>query len=232
MGPGKRDLLTPRAMESIKKADVVIGYKTYINLIADLLNEKQVISSGMRKEAERAQLAIEQARQGKVVAVVSSGDPGVYGMAGIILEMAGSDVEVEVVPGVTAATAAASLLGAPLMHDFAVISLSDLLTPWNKIITRLEAAGLGDYVVILYNPRSNGRQKQIEIAREILLWHKDPQTPVGIVRNAERNEEQVVITTLKDMLKEEIDMLTTVIVGNTETRIENGRMITPRGYVL
>jgi precorrin-3B C17-methyltransferase len=186
----------------------------------------------MRQEIDRARRAIEEAAQGRTVAVISGGDPGVYGMAGIILEMAGSHIKVEIVPGVTAATAAAAILGAPLMHDFAVISLSDLLTPWDKIITRLEAAGLGDYVVILYNPASTERQKQLETAREILLWHKNPATPVGIVRNAERGRQSIAVTTLKDMLEEKIDMLTTIIVGNSETRVENGRMITPRGYII
>ncbi len=230
LGPGDRDLLAPAALEAIRIADVVVGYKTYLDLIEDLLKDKEVVSSGMRREIDRSKTAIELAQQGKIVAVVSSGDPGVYGMAGIVLEMAKDIVEVEVVPGVTAATAAAAALGAPLMHDFAVISLSDLLTPWVKIMTRLEAAGLGDFVVVLYNPKSKGRQTHIETAREILLWHKDPETPVGIVRCAKRGKEEVVITTLKDMLKEEIDMLTTVIIGNSQTKIENGKMVTPRGY--
>ncbi len=232
LGPGSRDLLTPRALNAIDQADIIIGYKTYVDLIADLLDHKQVVSSGMRQEIDRARRAIEEAAQGRTVAVISGGDPGVYGMAGIILEMAGSHIKVEIVPGVTAATAAAAILGAPLMHDFAVISLSDLLTPWDKIITRLEAAGLGDYVVILYNPASTERQKQLETAREILLWHKNPATPVGIVRNAERGRQSIAVTTLKDMLEEKIDMLTTIIVGNSETRVENGRMITPRGYII
>ncbi len=230
LGPGDRDLLTPQALEAINYADVVIGYKTYLELVEDLLEGKDVISTGMRKETDRAKAALSLAKEGKVVALVSSGDPGVYGMAGITLELAGEDVEVEIIPGVTAATAVAAALGAPLMHDFAVISLSDLLTPWVKIMTRLEAAGLGDYVVVLYNPRSKGRQTQIEAAREILLWHKSPDTPVGIVRRAKRGKEEVVLTTLGDMLKEEIDMLTTVVIGNSQTRVENGRMLTPRGY--
>ena len=230
LGPGDKNLLAPAALEAIRLSDVIVGYKTYLELIEDLIEGKEIISSGMRKEIDRAQMAIDFAQQGKTVAVVSSGDPGVYGMAGIVLELAGDSVQVEVVPGITAATAAAAALGAPLMHDFAVISLSDLLTPWVKIMNRLEAAGLGDFVVVLYNPKSHGRQTHIETAREMLLWHKDPDTPVGIVRCAKRGTESVVITTLRDMLKEEIDMLTTVIVGNSQTRVENGKMITPRGY--
>lgn len=232
LGPGDKEQMTPAAYNAIRCAEVVVGYKTYLELIADIVKDKSVVSSGMRKEIDRARAAIDQAKMGKVVAVVSSGDPGIYGMAGIILEMADEDIPVEIIPGVTSATAAAAALGAPLMHDFAVISLSDLLTPWTKIMTRLEAAGLGDFIVVLYNPKSKGRQSQIETAREILLWHKDPQTPVGIVRCAKRGKEEVVITTLKDMLKEEIDMLTTVIVGNSQTRVENGKMITPRGYLV
>ncbi len=232
LGPGKRDLLTPRALLSIKQADVIIGYKSYIALIEDLIGDKEIIGSGMRQEIERARLAVEKAQAGKLVVVVSSGDPGVYGMAGIILEIAGEDVPVEIVPGLTAGSTVAALLGAPIMHDFAVISLSDLLTPWEKIIARLDAAGLGDFVTVIYNPRSQGRQQQIEIAQQILLRYRKPQTPVGIVRNAERADSTVVITNLKDMLEAEIDMLTTVIVGNSETRIEHGRMITPRGYRL
>ncbi|WP_028309105.1 precorrin-3B C(17)-methyltransferase [Desulfitibacter alkalitolerans] len=230
LGPGNRDLLAPAALEALKISDVIIGYKTYLDLIEDLTEGKEVISSGMRKEIDRAQLAVDLAQQGRTVSVISSGDPGVYGMAGIVLELAGDSVDVEVVPGVTAATAAAAALGAPLMHDFAVISLSDLLTPWVKIMNRLEAAGLGDFIVVLYNPKSHGRQTHIESAREILLWHKNPETPVGIVRCAKRGLESVVITTLRDMLKEEIDMLTTVIVGNSQTKVENGKMVTPRGY--
>jgi len=230
LGPGDRNLMAPAALEAIRISDVVVGYKTYLDLVEDIIVDKNVVSSGMRKEIDRANVAIELAEQGKIVSVISSGDPGVYGMAGIVLELAKDRVHVEVIPGVTAATAAAAALGAPLMHDFAVISLSDLLTPWVKIMNRLEAAGLGDFSVVLYNPKSKGRQTHIETAREILLWHKDPETPVGIVRCAKRGEQSVVITTLKNMLKEEIDMLTTIIVGNTQTKVENGKMITPRGY--
>nr|WP_242847573.1 precorrin-3B C(17)-methyltransferase [Syntrophomonas zehnderi] len=232
LGPGQRDLITPRALASLHQAEVIIGYKTYIALIKDLISDKQVISSGMRKETERARLAVDMAKQGKLVAVVSSGDPGVYGMAGIILEVAGDSVPVEIIPGVTAGTAAAALLGAPIMHDFTVISLSDLLTPWEKIVNRLHAAGQGDFVVIIYNPRSQGRQQQIEAARQILIEYRSPHTPVGIVRNAGRVDCQVVITDLENLLKEEIDMVSTVIIGNSETRLENGCMVTPRGYAL
>jgi len=230
IGPGDRDHMTFKACEVLKKVDVIIGYGTYIELIEDLIEGKEIINSGMTKEIERARQSVKIALEGKEVAVISSGDPGVYGMAGIVLELAQDLVPVEIIPGVTAATAVAAALGAPLMHDFAVISLSDLLTPWHKIMTRLEAASLGDMVIVLYNPKSRGRIKNIETAREIILWHRDPQTPVGLVRNAKRGDEEVVITTLKDMLSHQIDMLTTVIVGNSETSIEKGKIITPRGY--
>jgi precorrin-3B C17-methyltransferase len=232
LGPGGRDYLTPRALAAIQEADVIIGYKTYLEFIKDLLEDKEVISSGMRKEIDRARQAVEIALTGKVVAVVSSGDPGVYGMAGIVMEIAGDRIPVEIIPGVTAATSAAAVLGAPLMHDFAVISLSDLLTPWETIVKRLEAAGQGDFVIVLYNPRSKGREMQIEIARQILLKYKEANTPVGLVRNAKRQDENSIITNLGDMLKEDIDMHTTVIIGNSQTRVEHGRILTPRGYRL
>jgi len=231
LGPGKRDLLTPRALKAIQEADLIIAYKTYLPFFEDLIIEQEVISSGMRKEMERAQAAVDEASKGKNVVVVSSGDPGVYGMAGLVLQTAG-EIPVEIVPGVTAATTAAALLGAPLMHDFAVISLSDLLTPWAAIQLRLEAAAQADFIVVLYNPRSKGRPNQMETARQILLRHKEELTPVGIVRAAERGQETVLITTLRDMPMEVIDMQTTVIVGNSQTIADNGRMITPRGYLL
>ncbi|MFZ5945316.1 MAG: precorrin-3B C(17)-methyltransferase [Bacillota bacterium] len=230
IGPGDKEYLTFKADQALQDADVIIGYGTYIDLIKDIVKGKEIINSGMTKEIERARQAVEIAQKGKKVAVISSGDPGVYGMAGIVLEMTGEQVEVEIIPGVTAATAAAASLGAPLMHDFAVISLSDLLTPWNKIITRIEAAALGDMVIVLYNPKSKGRPDNILTAREIILWHRDPSTPVGLVRNAKRGNEEVIITTLKDMLNHNIDMLTTVIIGNSETVIQRNKMITPRGY--
>jgi len=232
LGPGGSEFLTFRAKAALDEAQVIIGYKTYLGFIKDLLPDKQVISSGMHKEIERARLAVQHAQQGQIVAVVSSGDPGVYGMAGIILELAPESVQVEVVPGVTAATSAAAVLGAPLMHDFAVISLSDLLTPWDTIARRLQAAAQADFIIVLYNPKSKGRDTQIARARDIILSHRLSDTPVGIVRNAKRSGENKVVTTLENMLDEDIDMLSTVIIGNSQTRIENGHMVTPRGYRL
>lgn len=232
LGPGDRDYLAPRALAALQEADVIVGYKSYLNFIEDLLADKVVVSSGMKKEIDRARTAVEMAQSGQTVAVVSSGDPGIYGMAGIVMEIAGESIPVEVIPGITAANSAASVLGAPLMHDFVVISLSDLLTPWETILKRLEAASSGDFVVVLYNPRSHGREAHLETAREVLLRHKDPDTPVGIVRNARRRDQSCIITTLGQMAREDVDMLTTVIIGNSQTRVTHGKMLTPRGYKL
>ncbi|WP_432401682.1 precorrin-3B C(17)-methyltransferase [Wukongibacter sp. M2B1] len=233
IGPGNRDQMSMMALKAIESSDAIVGYKTYVNLIEDLLEGKEVTNSGMKKEVERCELAIDEAEKGKVVSIVSSGDPGVYGMAGVILELVhkrNSNIEVEVVPGITAANAAASSLGAPLMHDYAVISLSDLLTDWDVIRRRIDCAAAGDFIIALYNPRSKGRVTQIQEAREIILKHREPSTTVGIVRNAKREGEEVVVTTLEDMLKHEINMFTMVIIGNTNTYEINNMMITPRGY--
>jgi adenosylcobyric acid synthase len=234
LGPGALEHLTPAARTAIAEAGVVVGYRTYLELIPDLLTGKQVVSSGMMKEVERCRQALQFAAAGKVVALVSSGDAGIYGMAGLALELQASealDVTVEIVPGVSALQAAAACLGAPLMHDFAVISLSDLLTPWPLICRRLKAAAEADFVVALYNPKSQGRTTQLEAARQILLHHRDPATPVGIVRNACRRGETVVVTDLAGLAEQKVDMLSLVIVGNASTYCDGaGRMVTPRGY--
>jgi len=235
IGPGSPDLMSPRALESLRKADVIVGYKTYIDLLGDLVEGKEVIKNGMTREIERSAAALDKASSGHDVAFVSSGDPGVYGMAGLVLEMADREgltgkIDIEIIPGITSATASAARLGAPLMHDFTVISLSDLLTPWDTIEKRLRAAAGGDFVVVLYNPASHRRIDQISRAREIMLEHKPPATPVGIVRNADREDEEVFITDLENMLKYKIDMLSTVIVGNSSTKKLGDFMVTPRGY--
>jgi len=233
IGPGNLDMMAPAVLAAIEGADVVMGYKTYTDLIQPLLSEKQVIDSGMRKEIERCQQAVALAEEGKIVVLVSSGDPGIYGMAGILLEIKeerNSDIDTEVLPGITAVSAAAASLGAPLMHDFVVISLSDLLTDWEVIKKRVRHASEGDFVISLYNPKSQGRISQIEEAVEIISQFRGPDTPVGIVKNAKRAGEQVTISTLSQMLKEEIDMTTVVIIGNSNTYAVNGKMITPRGY--
>lgn len=233
MGPGGPEDMTPRARKAIEDADMVIGYSTYLDLIKDYFPGKQLVRSGMAREVERCKLVLEKALEGNNVALVSSGDSGIYGMAGIMLEIvnkSGSTVEVEVIPGITAATAAAAVLGAPLMHDFAAISLSDLMTPWELICKRIECAAQGDFVICLYNPKSKNRSDYIDTAREIILKYRDIKTPAGIVRNAGRPDQTSVVTTLEDMLNCEIDMFTVVLIGNSQTYIENGKMITPRGY--
>lgn len=235
IGPGNRDTMTFKAFKRISEADVIVGYKTYIDLIEDLLDGKKVLSSGMRKEYDRCVEALEEAASGKVVAVVSSGDPGIYGMAGIMLEVInekGSDIEVEIVPGVSSVNASASVLGAPLMHDFVCISLSDLLTDWELIKKRVLKAAEGDFVIALYNPKSKTRITQIVEARDILLSVKSGDTPVGIVNECLRINQSMVITDLTNMLNHQIDMTTTIIIGNSNTFVKNGKIITPRGYKL
>lgn len=184
----------------------------------------------MMKEVDRCTDVLKMAKDGKNVALISSGDAGVYGMAGIMLEIADDKIEVEVIPGVTATNAAAAITGAPVMHDYVTISLSNLLTDWELIKKRLELAAQGDFVVSIYNPKSRGRVTQIEEAQKIMLKYKPKMTPVAIVRNAGRENEEYVVTTLEEMTKHEIDMLTIVIIGNSNTYVKNGKIITPRGY--
>ncbi len=236
-GPGSSEHLTYRARAAIEEAEVVVGYTTYIGLIRDLILGKEVIMTGMQEEVQRARLAVERAEAGQRVAVVSSGDAGIYGMAGLIYEVLeekgwqpGSGIAVEVVPGVTALCAAAALLGAPIMHDFAAVSLSDHLTPWPVIAKRIEAAAEADFVLVLYNPKSGRRTQQIVETREILLRHRSPSTPVGIVKSAYREGQRVAITDLEHMLDHEIGMLTTIVIGNSSTKCFGGLMVTPRGY--
>ena len=235
IGPGSLNDMTPRAFNSIRNADVVVGYNAYITLIKSLIEDKEVIGTAMLQEIDRCKMAVEKAISGQKVVVVSSGDPGIYGMAGLVLELVmqlpkEKQPKVEVVPGISAVSASAAILGAPLMHDFAVISLSDLLTPWDLIKKRAELVAQGDFVVALYNPKSKKRVTQIEEIREIMLKFKDPQTPVGIVNNATREKEYAIISNLNDFTKETIDMFSLVIIGNSNTYVEDGKIITPRGY--
>ena len=235
-GPGSIEHITPYAREAIRKSEAVVGYGAYLDLITDLIKDKEVVSTGMTKEVDRCRTAVEIALSGKTVAVVSGGDPGIYAMAGLVLEMlkdhnASSPINVEVIPGISAVNAAASRLGAPLMHDFAVISLSDRLTPWELIEKRLEAAAMADFVIVLYNPKSMGRPEHIDRARAICLRYRSAETPVGIVKAAMRENEKVIIANLRDMLNHDIDMQTTVIIGNSTTFTWNNLMITPRGYM-
>ncbi|WP_252187789.1 precorrin-3B C(17)-methyltransferase [Anaeromonas frigoriresistens] len=233
IGPGDKKHMTFKAVEAIEKSDIVIGYKKYIELIEDMIDSKKIVSSQMKKEVERCEKTLEYAEDGKVVALVSSGDAGVYGMAGIMIEVLlkkNSTVDIEVIPGVSAANASAACVGAPIMHDFATISLSDLLTDWSLIEKRIHCAGEGDFVITIYNPRSKKRQEQIVISREILLNYKSKSTPVAIVRNAKREDEEIVLTDLEHMLDHNIDMFTTLIIGNSKSYIKGGKMVTPRGY--
>ena len=230
IGPGKKENMTFRAYEAMENSDIIVGYKTYVDLVKEYYPEKEMKSSAMTKEVDRCTEVLELARQGKTVSLISSGDAGVYGMAGIMLEIADEDMEVEVIPGITATNAAAAIAGAPIMHDYATISLSDLLTDWELIKKRLELAAQGDFVVSIYNPKSRGRVTQIEEAREIMMKYKPKSTPVAIVRNAGREDERYILTTLDEMLNHEIDMLTIVLIGNSNTFVKNGKIITPRGY--
>ena len=230
IGPGKKGDMTFRAYEAMEKSDIIVGYKTYTDLVKEYYPNKEIVSSSMMKEVNRCTDVLKMAKDGKNVALISSGDAGVYGMAGIMLEIADDKIEVEVIPGVTATNAAAAITGAPIMHDYVTISLSNLLTDWELIKKRLELAAQGDFVVSIYNPKSRGRVTQIEEAQKIMLKYKPKTTPVAIVRNAGRENEEYVVTTLEEMTKHEIDMLTIVIIGNSNTYVKNGKIITPRGY--
>lgn len=237
-GPGSFEHITQRAREAIEECEVILGYTTYVDLIRGLLREDQtVIQAGMTEEVGRAQEAVRQAEKGKIVGVISSGDAGVYGMAGLVYEVLMEQgwtekdgIGVEVIPGISAINSCASLLGAPIMHDACTISLSDHLTPWELIARRVEAAGQADFVIALYNPKSGRRTRQIEETQRILLKYRSPDTPVGLVKSAYRERQSVVITDLAHMLDHDIGMLTTVVIGNNSTRLYDGKMITPRGY--
>ena len=232
-GPGGYEHMTPAAVKAIHCSDVVIGYRTYLELIADLLHGKEVISSSMMQEVERCAKAFELARLGRRVVMVSGGDPGIYAMAGLVYEMAvksSSNIPVNVVPGLAAVNSCAARLGAPLMHDFATISLSDLLTPWEVIEKRLHAASSADFVIALYNPKSKKRTEHIKRAQAIILQYRNAATPVGIVSNAMRDNETITLTDLENLVAADITMQSTVIIGNSTTFTWQGKMITPRGY--
>ncbi|MFE9030099.1 precorrin-3B C(17)-methyltransferase [Streptomyces iakyrus] len=231
LGPGARDLLTPRARAELRRASVLVGLDQYVDQIRDLLRPgTRILESGLGAEEERARTAVEEAREGQAVALIGSGDAGVYAMASPALAEASDDIDVVGVPGVTAALAAGAILGAPLGHDHVSISLSDLHTPWEVIERRVRAAAEADIVVTFYNPRSRGRDWQLPKALGILAEHRTPQTPVGVVRNASRPDESSRLTTLGSLDPATVDMMTVVTVGNTATRDIAGRMVTPRGY--
>ncbi|ADQ15609.1 precorrin-3B C(17)-methyltransferase [Halanaerobium hydrogeniformans] len=234
IGPGNLADISRKAYQVLNEVDVIVGYKKYIECIKELTREKQQLySTGMRKEMERVEKAVGLAAAGKKVALISSGDAGVYGMAGPAFELIAKNdiaIEVEVIAGITAANAAAAVLGAPLMHDYVVISLSDILTPWDQIKKRLKAAAEADFITTLYNPRSSRRKMQLQETQKIFLKHRSPDTPVGIVKSVGRDGEELMITTLSELPLEKVDMLTTVIIGNSNTYVAANKIITPRGY--
>ena len=230
LGPGNKENMTFRAYDVLKNSDIIIGYKTYVDLIEGMFPDKKIIKSYMKKEVARCEETLKLALEGNIISLISSGDAGVYGMAGLMLEIAGDQVEIEIVPGITSANASASLGGAPIVHDSVNISLSNLLTDWELIKKRIDLASQGDFVITLYNPKSSGRPELINEARDIMLKHKRKDTPVLIARNVGREGENYDITTLSEMLDYEINMFSTVIIGNSNTKVVNNKMITPRGY--
>lgn len=239
IGPGHHDHMTYRAKQVIEESEVIVGYDTYVSLVEDLISGKEVYRYPMTQEVDRANQAIQFAEKGRIVSLVSSGDPGIYGMIGLIYEILadkkwkrGTGIYVECVPGVSSLNSCSALVGSPLMTDFAVVSMSDLLVPWEMIVKRVEAAALGDYVTVIYNPASKKRVHQLQDTRDIFLKYRNPETPVAIVKGAYRESQAVVLTTLKDILNHSdmLGMITTVIVGNSSTYNYEGMMINPRGY--
>ncbi|MDZ4855913.1 MAG: precorrin-3B C(17)-methyltransferase [Nitrospirota bacterium] len=237
IGPGAEAHATPAALKAIAESQLVVGYTTYIKLVRHLLEGKDIVKTGMTEEIGRARAAIERARDGATVSLISSGDAGVYGMAGLVFQVLkemgwkrGDSPELRLIPGMTALNSCASLVGAPLVHDFCSISLSDLLTPWSVIERRIEAAANADFVIGLYNPASGRRTRQIVDAQTIIRRHREASTPVALVKSAYRDMEQVVLTDLANFLDYEIGMLTTVLIGSSNTFMFEGYMVTPRGY--
>lgn len=239
VGPGHHEHMTYRANQVIEESEVIVGYETYVGLVENLIGGKEVYRYAMTQEVDRANQAIEFAEKGRIVSLVSSGDPGIYGMVGLIYEILAekgwdreNDIYVEAVPGVSSLNSCAALVGSPLMTDFAVVSMSDLLVPWDMIVKRVEAAALGDYVTVIYNPASKKRVHQLRDTRDIFLKYRKPETPVAIIKGAYRETQQVAITTLAKMLEHQdmLGMITTVIVGNSSTYNYKGMMINPRGY--
>lgn len=234
IGPGSDSDITPAVLSAIRQSDVIVGYKYYFQFIESAIRPDAIcIDSGMKREKVRAEEAYNYATEGKVVTVISSGDAGIYGMAPLIYEMQrekGSNIPIEVLPGISAFQKAASLLGAPVGHDFCVISLSDLMTPWELIEKRIKAAAMADFITAIYNPKSEGRYWQLYRLIELFLQERDPQTPVGFVRQAGREEQKVTITTLAEFDPEQVDMFTVVLIGNSQTYRFDNKMITPRGY--
>ena len=234
IGPGSKEDVTPAVIEAVREADAIVGYKYYFQFIEEYVKDGgDCIDTGMKKERERAEQAFLLAEQGKTVVVISSGDAGLYGMAPLIYEMKmkqSSDIEIEVLPGISAFQKAASLLGAPIGHDVCLISLSDLMTSWDVIERRIKAAAVGDFVTAIYNPKSHGRYWQIYRLQELFLKYRSAETPVGYVRQAGREEQEIKVTTLEKFDPEEVDMFTVVLIGNSQSYLADGKFITPRGY--
>lgn len=233
IGPGSIERMTNEAIDAIKSSDVVVGYKPYLEYVSEFLDGKETFSTGMTGEIERCNHAIDLAESGKNVSIISTGDAGLYGMAGPIYELVherNAKVEVVVVPGVSAQFSAAADLGAPLMHDTATISLSDLLTPYDLIMKRVELAAEGDFVIAIYNPRSKTRKDHLKNAFDLIKKHRDGSVPVGIVKDSGREGTEITLTTIEEIDYEMVDMKTIVIVGNSSTRVIDGKMVTPRGY--
>lgn len=232
IGPGEYDQMTRKAIRTLQESDVIIGYTVYVDLVKKYFPGKEFLTTPMRKETDRCILAFEEARKGKRISLICSGDAGVYGMAGLMYEVGTGypDVELEIIPGVTAATSGAAVLGAPLIHDFCLVSLSDLLTPWEKIEARLLAAAQADFVIVLYNPSSRKRSDHLKKACELILSYQSPETVCGIVSNIAREGETAKIMTLQELKDTAVDMFTTVFIGNSETSKLHGKMVTPRGY--
>ena len=232
IGPGAYEKMTIEAAEALKNSDVIIGYTVYVDLVKEHFAGKEFLTTPMKKEVERCKMAFEEAMKGKTVSMICSGDAGVYGMAGLMNEVGINypEVELSVIAGVTAATGGAAVLGAPLIHDFCLISLSDLLTPWEKIETRLLDAAHGDFVICLYNPSSKKRHDYLQKACDLMLKYKSEETVCGIVGNIGRDGESEKVMTLKELRDTQVDMFTTVFIGNSQTKNINGKMVTPRGY--
>ena len=232
MGPGSVRQMTLEAQQALESCDTIVGYTVYVELLRDAFPDKEYLTTPMRREADRCRMAFEEAQKGKKVAMVCSGDAGVYGMSGLMLELGGDypDCEVQVVSGVTAALAGGAVLGAPLMHDFAVISLSDLLTPWEKIEKRLRFAAAADFAICIYNPSSKKRADYLKKACDLLLEELPEDLVCGIVSQIGREGEQAELMTLKELRDRQVDMFTTVFIGNSQTKVIHGRMVTPRGY--
>lgn len=232
IGPGNYEQMTGRAIQAMKNSDVIIGYTVYVDLVKEHFPDKEFMTTPMKKEVDRCVLAFEEAKKGKTVSMICSGDAGVYGMSGLMYEVGEryEDVDLEIIPGVTAATGGAAVLGAPLIHDFCLISLSDLLTPWEKIEARLLGASQADFVICLYNPSSKKRHDYLQKACDLMMQYKAPETVCGIVTNIGREGEAARVLTLHELKDTQVDMFTTVFIGNSQTREINGKMVTPRGY--